>query len=243
MEQNEPPGTLRVLLQRQPEEPFEPDSVAEAPLVRFAAYARHERVFGWVRLTADRLTDLLNAHDTIVLVDVQIEDLDDGRTRSAERFVIAAADLIAVQATGPRGDAAHRQRTSTRPVAIGAGQYLIGGHLHAPHGSDPLDALRSRPSMVPLTDAWVEYWSGSERTSQAVGTIIVNRRAADWVRSVTDEGALRPLPSAAPIGPDTGAGPGFAGASVPPRRRDIVSGAVSERSMRHAGGALLLRGG
>jgi hypothetical protein len=203
MEQNEPPGTLRVLLQRQPEEAFEPDSVAEAPLVRFAAYARHERVFGWVRLTADRLTDLLNAHDTIVLVDVDIEDLDDGQTRAADRFVIAVADLVAVQATGPRGDTAHRRRTSTRPVAIQAGQYLIGGHLHAPQGTDPLIALRARPSMVPLTDAWVEYWSGGVRTSQAIGTIIVNRLAADWVQAVTDddlvEGALRPLPSAAPI--------------------------------------------
>jgi hypothetical protein len=203
MEQSEPPGTLRVLLQRHPEEPFEPDSVAEAPLIRFVAYTRHERVFGWVRLTADRLTDLLNAHDTIVLVDVEIEDLDDGRTHSAERFVIGAADLIAVQATGPRGDAAHRQRTSMWPVVVQAGQYLIGGHLHAQQGSDPLVEFRSRPSMVPLTDAWVEYWSGGERTSQAIGTIIVNRRVADWVQAVTDddlvEGALRPLPSASPI--------------------------------------------
>jgi hypothetical protein len=58
--------------------------------------------------------------------------------------------------------------------------------------------------MVPLTDAWVEYWSGGERTNQAIGTIIVNQRAADWVQAVTDddliEGALRPLPSATPIG-------------------------------------------
>jgi hypothetical protein len=127
-------------------------------------------------------------------------DLAERRTRSAERVVIAAADLIAVHATGPRGDAAHRQKTSTRPVAIQAGQYLIGGHLHAPHGCDPLVELRARPSMVPLTDAWVEYWSGGERMTQASGTIIVNQRAADWVQAVTDddlvEGALRPLPSA-----------------------------------------------
>jgi hypothetical protein len=203
MEQNEPPRTLRVLLQRHPEEPFEPDSVAEAPLIRFVAYSRHERVFGWVRLTADRLTDLLNANDTIVLVDVEIEDLDDGRTRSAESFVIAAADLIAVQASGPRGDPAHRQRTSVRPVVIQAGQYLIGGHLHAVPGSDPLVEFRARPSMVPLTDAWVEYWCAGERTSQAIGTIIVNRRTADWVQAITDddlvEGALRPLPSGTSI--------------------------------------------
>jgi hypothetical protein len=84
-------------------------------------------------------------------------------------------------------------------VVVQAGQFLIGGHLHAPQGCDPLVEFRARPSMVPLTDAWVEYWSGGERTSQAIGTIVVNRRATDWVQVVTDndlvEGALRPLPS------------------------------------------------
>jgi hypothetical protein len=204
MEQYEPSGSLRLLLQRQPEEVFEPDSVADAPLVRFIAYARHQRVFGWVRLKADRLTDLLNAHDTIVLVDVEIEDLDDGLTRSAERVVIAAADLVAVHASGPRGDAALRQRTRSLPVVVQVGQYLIGGHLHTPPGTDPLDALRDRPAMVPLTDGWIEYWSGGERTKHAIGTIIVNRLIADWVRAVTDDdlidGSLRPVPLAQPLG-------------------------------------------
>src|SRR5471030_2316161 len=53
-------GRLYLILQPTPEEVFEPDSVADAPLVRFIAYGLQERVFGWVRLRADRLTDLLN---------------------------------------------------------------------------------------------------------------------------------------------------------------------------------------
>jgi hypothetical protein len=40
------PDDLRVMLQRVPEEIFEPDSVAEAPLVRFVAYTRHHRLYG-----------------------------------------------------------------------------------------------------------------------------------------------------------------------------------------------------
>ena len=73
-----PPGPLHFALQRTFEEIFEPDSVSEIPLVRFSAYAAHHRIFGWVRLRADRLTDLLNAHDELLLKDVEIEDLDDG---------------------------------------------------------------------------------------------------------------------------------------------------------------------
>ena len=41
--------------------------------------------------------------------------------------------------------------------------------------------------MIPLTDAWIEYWSGGWRRKHATGVIIVNRRRADWVRSVSDD--------------------------------------------------------
>jgi hypothetical protein len=41
--------------------------------------------------------------------------------------------------------------------------------------------------MVPLTDAWIEYWSGGERRHRSTGTIIVNREEADWIRVATNE--------------------------------------------------------
>jgi hypothetical protein len=192
------PARLHVDLQRMPEEVFEPDAVPEAPLVRFAAYARHHRVSGWVHLRADRLTDLLNTHDELLLTDVEVEGLEDGETHAVDRVLITRADLVAVHAAGPRGDAALRVRTRAHPLAMQAGNYLIGGHLHAIPGVDPLDHVRDRPPMIPLTDAWIEYWSAERRTRQAIGTLIVNRVAADWVRVVTDEdlvdGTLRPTP-------------------------------------------------
>ena len=50
--------------------------------------------------------------------------------------------------------------------------------------------------MIPLTDAWIEYWSGGRRKRQWVGTIVVNRELADSWRFVPDEdlafGRLRP---------------------------------------------------
>lgn len=189
---------LHVILDREPEEIFEPDWIAEMPMVRFVAYTRHHRVYGWVRLRADRLTDQLNAHDSLLLTNVSIESLDDGTTTASERVLIERDDLVAVHASGPRGDSALRRRTRSHPIAVQAGNYLIGGHLHAEPGIDPIAGFRARPAMVPLTDAWIEYWSGEIRRKNAIGTIIVNRRQADWVRVVTDEdlvdGTLRRSP-------------------------------------------------
>lgn len=193
-----PPGRLHIALQRTGEEVFEPDSVAEAPLIRFAAYDHDHRVFGWVRLRADRLTDLLNDHDELLLSNVEIESLESGSTRSADEILVRCCDLVAVHASGPRGVESLRHRTRTHPIAVQAGNFLIGGHLHAAPGEAPLASVQERPVMVPLTDAWIEYWSGPERTKHSIGTIIVNRAQADWIRLVTDEdladGMLRPTP-------------------------------------------------
>jgi hypothetical protein len=50
--------------------------------------------------------------------------------------------------------------------------------------------------MVPLTDAWIEYWVDGARQRQSVGTIVVNRDATDSIRLVTEndlvDGQLRP---------------------------------------------------
>jgi hypothetical protein len=94
-------GRLHLILQATPEEVFEPDSVADAPLVRFIAYGLQERVFGWVRLRADRLTDLLNAYEELHLADVAIESFEDGVTQVADEVTIHRRDLVAVHTTGP----------------------------------------------------------------------------------------------------------------------------------------------
>jgi hypothetical protein len=193
-----PPGPDRLshVLERVREDVFEPEFVSDAPLIRFEAFARNSRVFGWLRLDADRLTDLLNAHLEIGLDHVEVENLDDGTTSKADSIVISRDELIAVHATGPRGDAELRRRTRPHAIALQSGSYLVGGHLHAPVGTDALESYRSRPPMVPLTDAWVEYWSGGRRRRQWIGTIVVNRDLAEWVRIVTDDdlafGHIRP---------------------------------------------------
>jgi hypothetical protein len=191
-----PPSRFQLVLQRTGEEVFEPGAVTEVPLIRFAAYVANQRVFGWVRLDADRLTDLLNAHDELHLMDVELEGLPNGWPGTVDEIVIRIRDLVAVQATGPRGDAGRRRVTQSHPIAIQSGPYVIGGYLHVPPGMDPIASARARPPMIPLTDALVEFWAHGRREHQSTGTIIVNRDKADWIRVVTHddliEGLLRP---------------------------------------------------
>lgn len=191
-----PPTSLRFVLQRTCEEIFEPDSVSEVPLVRFSAYASDHRIFGWVRLRADRLTDLLNAHDELVLSDVEIESLEDGARHCSDMIRVSTRELVAVHAAGPRGVESLRHRTRRHAVVIQIGPYLVAGHLHAEPGIDPLESMRRRPAMIPLTDAWLEYWSGETPRRHGVGTIVVNREAADSIELVTDDdltdGLLQP---------------------------------------------------
>jgi hypothetical protein len=191
-----PPGRLQLLLQRTAEEVFEPDAVPDAPFVRFAAYDAHQRVFGWVRLQEDRLTDLLNAHDELHLLEVELETLATGLRGTVDEVIIHRVDLVAVQAQGPRGDASQRRTTRTYPLAVQSGNYLISGYLHVQPGIDPIADAWERPPMVPLTDALIEYWVHGKREHQAIGTIIFNRDVVDWMRVVTHDdlldGLLRP---------------------------------------------------
>jgi hypothetical protein len=190
------PGRLQLLLQATAEEVFEPDAVPDAPFVRFAAYGAHERVFGWVRLQEDRLTDLLNAHDELHLLEVELETLATGLRGTVDEVVIHRHDLVAVQAHGPRGDAAQRRTTRTFPLAVQSGNYLISGYLHVQPGIDPIAFAQERPPMIPLTDALIEYWAHGKREHQAIGTIIFNRDSTDSIRVVSHDdllgGFLRP---------------------------------------------------
>lgn len=181
-----PPTRLHLVGQPTPEQVFEPDSVSDLPLIRFVAFGSHHRFFGWVRLRADRLTDLLNLHPELHLADVEIETFKDGIRRSVDDITIERRELIAVFATGPRGDWARRQDTETHFVAVESGNYLIRGHLHVEPGAEPMASVRERPSMFPLTDAWIEYRSGTETKHQSTGTIIVNRDRADSIQLLTD---------------------------------------------------------
>ena len=167
--------------------------------VDFVAYGEDCVLSGLLRMSADRLTDMLNEHDEYVLVDVLLERLVDGVGIEVKEVMVLRDDLLLVHATGPRGNVARRHRTRTYPVALQIGPYHIRGHLHASAGRDPIVQLRRRKTMVPLTDASIDYQSGTARHSRVVGTVVVNREQIDWiVPAEEDRSELAGLPDLPP---------------------------------------------
>jgi hypothetical protein len=165
------------------------------PEVEFVAYGEDCLLSGRLRLDAERLTDMLNAHDEYQLVDVMVERLDGASAVEVREVLVRRDELLLVHATGPRGSQARRQRTRQHPLAVQIGPYHIRGYLHALPGSDPISSIRRRKTMVPLTEAWIEYTVGSVRQRRRVGAVVVNREQVDWiVPALDDEVELPDLP-------------------------------------------------
>ena len=157
------------------------------PLVDFVAYAVDCVLYGRVRLAAERLTDMLNTHDDLDLVDVMVERLDGQGAIEVKEVLVRRDELLLVHATGPRGNLGRRTRTREHPLAVRIGPYDVRGSLHASPGHDPLMTIIRRKPMVPMTDAWIEYLSGGERRRRRVGALIVNREQIDTVAHAVDE--------------------------------------------------------
>lgn len=174
------------------------------PEVEFIGYAEDCLLMGHIRMNTTRLTDLLNDHDEYQLIDVFVEGLVEDRAIQVPEVVVAREDLLMVHAIGPRGDRDRRVRTRQHPMAMQIGPYHVRGYLHALPGSDPVASFRHRRTMVPLTDAWVEYDQGSIRQRRRVATLVVNRGQVDWIAAVLDDEVELPdLPIQVDKGPLT----------------------------------------
>ncbi len=168
-----------------------------SPLQReeeFAAYTDDCRIFGFIQLDSEGLSDKLNTDEEFQLESVLLVALDDGRAVESRELVVRRDELIAVRAGGPRGNLARRSRRRPSPVILKSGPYTIHGYLHVPPGADPLQHIRHRQAMVPLTGAWIEYQANGEDHRARIGTIIVNRALIDWVDRSRDEDVRLDLP-------------------------------------------------
>ena len=178
------PATLSLGLERRAEDIYEPEFSAYVPHVQFEAFLAAQRLFGWVRLEADRLTDLLNSHELVRLTNVLVEDIRDGDAVLADETLVPRSEIVAVVASGPRGDPSRRVETDAYPVVIESGVYRIGGLVHAPPGVDPAERLRAGDPMLPLTEAWLEYAWGERDRRDTKATVIVNCRSASRIELV-----------------------------------------------------------
>ena len=158
-----------------------PGAAVLHPMVDFVAYAADCTLSGRIRLRAERLTDMLNDHEELELVDVMVQSLAEPGVVEVKEVVVPRDELLLVHATGPRGDLARRTRTRQTSVAVAIGPYTVRGNLHAVPFVDAMAALHRRSAMVPLTDAVLDYQMGGDWHRQRLGTLIVNRAGIDHI--------------------------------------------------------------
>lgn len=177
---------------------------ATAPELEFSAYTEDCRLFGRLRFDGDRLTDMLNALDELVLVDVMVESLAGDRTFEASELAVGRDELIAVEASGPRGNPDRRVRVRPFPIGARLGPYQVRGYAHVTPGADPIVAIRRRRPIVPITEATIEYSLAGTLVRRRTSTLLFNRLLADWIVPSVDEAIEYPeLPISADKGPLT----------------------------------------
>ncbi len=174
------PAVVEEVVELPPIEPVVPE-------IEVIAYAEDCILSGHLRLSAERLSDLLNENEEFELVDVMVSDLEGGHGIELRDMLVTRDELLLVQASGPRGNAQRRQRTRQHPIVAKAGPYEVRGYIHAIPGSDPIASLRRRKPMVAMTDAVIEYTVGRTRQERRASVLILNRESVDWVVEGVDE--------------------------------------------------------
>jgi hypothetical protein len=156
--------------------------------VDLIAFTADRRINGTIPLADDRLSDMLNSVPRIVMRNATVQDLvADAVPRTAD-VTLAIGSIVAVVATGRRGNEMRRHRTDLRVARVGVVRFVVTGSLHVPAGSvdplasnDPAVVLAGRDMLVPLTDATITYDLGSKATTETHDTILINRAHATWI--------------------------------------------------------------
>ena len=154
--------------------------------IEFVGYSGDCRIFGRVPSLGERLTDLLNGGQRVIVRDARLESLDDGHIVTAPLAEVERDELYAVVAHGPRGARTQRVRTAKHRIRVDLGPYVVLGNLHSPPDADPVGDVLRRDVMVPLTNATIAYALNGRAEAEDVGTIIINRTLAEWIAPIDE---------------------------------------------------------
>jgi hypothetical protein len=141
---------------------------------------------GRLHLDADRLTDMVAAHDSLTLRDVRVTALDDGRGLALAELTVARDEVVGITIAGPRGDPARHRRTILWRLALRGGPYRIWGTAHALPGVEPVSYVRRRGPIVPLSEVVLQYQLAGESVAEELPGVIVN---LDLIEQVVDPDA------------------------------------------------------
>jgi hypothetical protein len=170
--------------------------------VDLIAFTADRRISGAIPLADDRLSDMLNSVQRVVIRRALIEDLVEGTAPQTADLTLAVGSIVAVLVGGRRGSEALRRRTEPHPARVGLTRFVVSGTLHVPVGAaaafgsaDPVVALAGRDILVPLTDATITYDRAAAPTSEQHETILVNRAHVTWIEldGATEDLADEPI--------------------------------------------------
>jgi hypothetical protein len=154
--------------------------------IAFTAFAEDSVIRGELVLDGERLSDFIPQEGPFEIECVTLEALDDGRSVSVAAATMARSDLVAITASGPRGNAARRVRTRPHPARAQAGPYEIVGYVHAPPSAHPFsDVLRRR--VLPMTSTLIRYRIGGRQVEHEHDALLLNPERIDWLEAATDE--------------------------------------------------------
>jgi hypothetical protein len=169
-----------------------PAELPAGPVVDVVAFAEDCVLSGRLKLTAERLSDLLNENVEFELVDVLVDGLAGGDALDVRDILLHRDELLLVQATEPRGNPRRRRRTLQHPIIAKLGPYEVWGYVHTLPGGVGIESLtRGRP-LAALTDAVIEYVVGETLYRREMGVLLINRERVDWIKDGQGE-AVQPI--------------------------------------------------
>jgi hypothetical protein len=161
-------------------------------LIPFIGYALGCRYIGYVECAGERLTDVLNRTESVVIREAFVESFEDDTVSNLGDGEVDRSILYAVETSGATGEEARRVSTVRHRLQVQIGPYSALGVLHAAPGQMPLPYLTSGGPMIPLSDATLGFTARGSLTLRDVGTLIVNRDLLDWVRASDEQAAAFP---------------------------------------------------
>jgi len=160
--------------------------------IDFMAFAADCTVTGKMTMFGERLTDFLNGQERFRVHHLECESLEDGHRAAVDSMSLERNDLLAVVATGPRGNEKQRVTLQTNRLQVSIGPYLILGRIHTKPGVDAVASVMKRDPMIPLTHATIAYEVAGSIVARDLPTIIVNRLLVDWISPTTEAATLFP---------------------------------------------------
>ena len=118
--------------------------------IGFTGYGVDFIVRGRVELDGERLTDMLERTEEILVRDAVLEGLDDLAHVELPDYVVSRSELLAALGGGPRGSHTHRIRATARRIQASVGPYRVLGRLHTRGDGTIAERLFDGGPLVPL---------------------------------------------------------------------------------------------